>query len=57
MSGLEGAVGYSGAGGGDEAFEQRMRLVGLALEFGVELAAEEEGMGRHFDEFDQFVVG
>ena len=31
-------------GGGDEAFEEGMGFVGFALEFGMELAGDEEGV-------------
>ena len=41
---------------GDEAPEQRMRLVRLAEEFGMELAGDEKRMLRQFDDFDQFSV-
>ena len=43
--------------GGDEALEQRMRLVRLALEFGMKLAGDEERMVRQFDDFHQLAVG
>ena len=42
--------------GGDEAFEQRMRLVRLAQEFRMELAGQEERMARQFDDFHQLAV-
>jgi len=45
-----------GAGGGDETSEERMGVVGLALEFRVELAGEKERMGRQLDQLHQFVV-
>jgi hypothetical protein len=35
--------------GGDEVAEDGVRLDGLGLEFGVELAAEEEGVGGDLD--------
>jgi len=44
-------------GGAYEGGEQRMRLQGLGLEFGVELAAEEPGMLRGFDDLDVIFVG
>ena len=44
-------------GRGDECFEQRVRLVRFALEFGMELAGDEKGMLRYFDHLDQFAVG
>jgi hypothetical protein len=31
-------------GGGDKAFKERVRFVGFALEFGMELAGDKEGM-------------
>jgi hypothetical protein len=43
--------------GGDETFEEWMRLVGLAQEFRVELAREVERMAFEFDDFDEFAVG
>jgi len=43
-------------GGGDEAFEKWVRLMRFAVEFRVELARDEEGMFRYFDDFDQFAV-
>ena len=46
-----------GVGGGDEAFEQGMGLVGLALEFRMELAGHEKRMTGKFDQFDQLAVG
>lgn len=42
--------------GRDEAFEERMRLVGLALEFRMKLARHEERMILQFDHFNQFSV-
>src|SRR6266853_629867 len=44
-------------GGGNEAFEERMRLMGLAVEFWMELAGDEEWMLWQFDNFDQFAIG
>ena len=44
-------------GGADEGGEKRMRLERLGFEFGVELAAEEPGVVRGFDNFDVVVVG
>ena len=43
--------------GGDEVAEERVRLERLGFELGVELAAEEEGMGRDFDDLDVGGVG
>ena len=43
--------------GGDEAFEQRMRLVRLALKFRMELARHEKRMVFQFDDLDEFAVG
>ena len=40
-----------------EGGEERMRLEGLGLEFGVELAAEEPGVIGGFDDFDVIFVG
>src|ERR1035438_5289788 len=34
-----------------------MGLVGLALEFGVELAGEKERMARHLNQLDELVIG
>ena len=39
----------------DKAAEERMRLVRLGLEFGMELAGGEPGVIRQFDQFDQFL--
>src|SRR6266481_1189079 len=44
-------------GGGNEAFEERMRLMGLAVEFGMELARDKERVFWQFDDFDQFAIG
>src|SRR5947208_9540088 len=44
-------------GGADEAFEQRMRLVRFAAEFGMKLAGDEEGVVLQFDHLDQLAVG
>ena len=44
-------------GGGDEAFEEGVWLVGFAVEFGMELAGDEEGVFRYFDDFDEFAIG
>ena len=41
----------------DEAFEEGMRLVGFAVEFGMELARDEERMFCQFDDLDEFAVG
>src|SRR5579859_1652658 len=43
-------------GGGDEAFEQRMRLVRFAQKFRVELSGDEEWMVRQFDDFHELTV-
>ena len=40
----------------DEALEQRMRLVRLALELGMELAGDEERVVRQFDDLHQLAV-
>ena len=42
--------------GGDEALEQRMRLVRLAQKFRMELAGDEKRMVLQLDDFDQFAV-
>src|SRR5712691_10433412 len=42
--------------GSDEAFEQRVRLVRLALEFRVELAGDKERMIFQLDYFDQLSI-
>jgi len=44
-------------GGADEGGEERMRLEGLGLEFGVELAAQEPRVIGSFDDFDVGSVG
>ena len=44
-------------GSADEGGEKRMRLERLGFEFGVELAAEEPGVIRGFDNFDVVFVG
>src|SRR5882762_9941466 len=41
----------------DEGKEERMRGQRLGLEFGMELAAEEPGMLRRFDDLDVLAVG
>ena len=41
----------------DERAEERMRLERLGLEFGMELAAEEEGMVGNLDDLDVGAVG
>ena len=41
---------------GDKAFEQRMRLMRLALKFGMELARDEKWMLFELDDFDQLAV-
>ena len=43
--------------GGDETFEQRMRLVRLALEFRMKLARDKKWMVFQFDDLDEFAVG
>ena len=40
-----------------EALEQRMRLVRLGLELGMELAGEEPGVIAQLDQFDELAVG
>lgn len=45
-----------GVGGGDEAFEEGMRLVRFAVEFRVKLAGDKEGMIGQFNDFDQSTV-
>jgi hypothetical protein len=42
--------------GGDEAFEQRMRLVRLAQKFWMELARHKKWMIFQLDDFDEFAV-
>src|SRR5450432_4211834 len=42
--------------GGDEALEQRVRLVWLAQKFRMELARNEERMIRQFDDFHKLAV-
>ena len=44
-------------GGRDKAAEQGMRLVGAALEFRVELRADEPGVALRFDDLDERAVG
>ena len=43
--------------GGDEAFEQRMRLVRLALKFRMELARHKKRMVLQFDDLDELAIG
>lgn len=43
--------------GGDEAFEKRVRFIGLALKFGMKLARDEEGVVLQFDHFHEFAIG
>ena len=43
-------------GGGNEALEERVRLVRFAQKFGVKLAGNEERMVRQFDDFHQLAV-
>src|SRR5437660_1187657 len=47
----------AGVGGGDEATEEGMGLVRFAVEFGVELAGDEEGMLGQLGDFDEPAVG
>src|SRR4051794_2290747 len=42
--------------GGDKPFEERVRLVGLALEFRVELAGNKKRMVFQLDYFDQLSI-
>src|SRR4051794_38809686 len=44
-------------GGGHERLEQRVRAVGAALELGVGLGADPEGVAGQLDELHQPVVG
>src|SRR5438552_1862401 len=44
-------------GGADEVFEQRMRLVRFAAEFGMKLAGDEKRVVQQFDHLDQLAVG
>ncbi len=46
-----------GETGGHEAFEERVRRVGLALKLGVILAGEEPRVVAQFDEFHEFSIG
>src|SRR3954466_12295178 len=41
----------------EEAAEQRMRLVRLRLEFGVELHGEKPGVARDFDDLGEIAAG
>ena len=43
-------------GCGDEAFEERMRFVGFAVEFGMKLAGDKEWVLWQFDDLDEFAV-
>src|SRR5664280_1098057 len=43
-------------GCGDEPFEQRMRLVGFAVEFGMKLAGDVEGVVGKLDDLDQLAI-
>jgi len=45
-----------GMGSGDEAFEEGMWLVRFAVEFGVKLAGDKEGMVGQFDDFYQSTI-
>ena len=40
----------------NEPFEERVRLVGLALKFRMELAGQEIRMARQFDDLNQIAV-
>src|SRR5438094_4265693 len=42
---------------GNEAFEERMGLVRLAVKFGMELAGNEKGVVSQFDDFHQLAIG
>ena len=42
---------------GDEAFEERMRLVRLAQKLGMKLARKVERMGGEFDDFHELAIG
>ena len=42
--------------GGDEALEQRMRLVRFAQEFRVKLAGQKKRMVGQFNQLDEFAV-
>ena len=44
-------------GGGDEAVEEGVGLVGLGEELGVVLGRDEEGVGGELDDFDEAFVG
>ena len=46
-----------GERGSDEAFKKRMRIVRLALKFGMKPAGQEKGMRRQLDQFDEFAIG
>src|ERR1044071_1448373 len=46
-----------GVGGGNETAEERVGLVWFAVEFGVELAGDEERMLGQFNDLDQLAVG
>lgn len=43
--------------GADEAAEERVGFIGFALEFGMILASEKEGMAFEFDELGQGSIG
>ena len=43
--------------GRNETLKKRVRLVRFTVEFGMELAADEEGMLGQFDDFDQLPIG
>ena len=42
--------------GGDEAFEERVGLMRFAVEFGMKLAGDKEGMLGQFDDLNQLAV-
>ena len=42
---------------GNETLEERMRLMGFAVEFGMELTGDEEGVLWYLDDLDQFAIG
>ena len=44
-------------GRADEALEHWVGLMRFAVEFGMELAGDEEGVFGYFDDFDQFAIG
>ena len=42
--------------GGDEAFKERVRLVGFALELGMKLTGDKEGVVFEFNHFNEFSI-